>query len=165
MRGRLAWGRLIWILCKSMAGSGRCKLLSLIELRMLLREIVKFDMVLHVRIPRGARSFVSHWCHTGAFSSLHSRFLLLLKLLEQTIYGDGFRIHVLDHVHYLGVLELVNDPLDIARVLLVHRLDYLVLDGLLLSLLVQLVWRSHTFEGALLDCVLLRDGMRRSFSI
>jgi hypothetical protein len=62
-------------------------------------------------------------------------------------------------------LELVNDPLDIARVLLVHRLDYLVFDGLLLSLLVQLVWRSHTFEGALLDGVLLRDGMRRSFSI
>jgi hypothetical protein len=140
MRGRFAWGRLIWIRCKSLVGSGRCKLLGLIELRMLLREIIKFDMVLHIGVPRGARRLMWHWCHTGTFSSLHSRFLLLLKLLEQTIYGDGFRIHVFDHVHYLGVLELVNDPLDIPRVLLVHRLDYLVLDGLLLSLLVQLVW-------------------------
>jgi hypothetical protein len=164
MRGRLAWGRLIWVRCKSLACSGRCKLLGLIELRMLLREIIKFDMVLYVRVPRGARRFMWHWRHTGAFSSLHSRFLLLLKLLEQTIYGNGFRIHVLDHVHYLGVLELVYDPLDIPRVLLVHRLDYLVLDGLLLSLLAQLVWRSHAFKGALLDSVLLRDGMRGSFS-
>ena len=32
MRGRFAWARLIWIRCKSLAGSGRCKLLGLIEL-------------------------------------------------------------------------------------------------------------------------------------
>ena len=164
MRSSFALGRLICYRCEGMADRTRRKLLGLIELGMLLRESIEFDMVLYVGVPRGTRRFMSHWCHTGTFSSLHCRFFLLLILLEQTINCDGLRGHVLDHIHYLGVVELVYDPLDISRVLLVHRLDYLVLDGLLFSLLAQLFWGFQTFNGALLDGVLLRDGMRGSFT-
>lgn len=165
MCSRFAWDSFIWDRCEGLADSTRCKLLGLIELGMLLREIIKFYMVLYVGVPGGTRRFMSHWCHTGTFSSLHCRFLLLLKLLEQTINCDGFRSHVLNHVHYLGVVKLVNDPFDVSRLLLVHRLDYLVLDGLLFSLLAQLVWGFQAFNGALLDGVLLQDDIRGSFTL
>jgi hypothetical protein len=82
MRSRFAWGRLIWNRCESLADSTRCELLGFIELGMLLREIIEFDMVLYVGVPRGTRRFISHRCHTGTFSSLNCRFFLLLKLLE-----------------------------------------------------------------------------------
>ena len=78
---RFAWGSFIRVSCESLTDSTRRKLLGLIELGMLLRQIIEFDMVLYVGVPRGTRRFMSHWCHTGTFSSLHIRFLLLLKLL------------------------------------------------------------------------------------
>ena len=62
-------------------------------------------------------------------------------------------------------MELVNDPLDVPRLLLVHRLDYLVLNGLLFSLLAQLFWGFHAFNGALLDGVLLKDDIRGIFTL
>ena len=81
LRSHFARGSFIRVSCESLTDSTRRKLLGLIELGMLLREIIEFDMVLYVSVPRGTRCFMSHWCHTGTFSSLHSRFLLLLKLL------------------------------------------------------------------------------------
>ena len=130
---------------------------------MLLRQVVKFSMVLYVCIPRGTRRFIWHLCRTGTFSSLHCRLFFDFKLLEQTVYGGGFRSHVFNHVHYLRVMELANDPFDISWLLLVHRLDYLVFDSQLFSLLAQVIRRFQVFYGAFLDGVLLRNGMRGIF--